>query len=621
MRPNCSEVARKNLSFFYNNAVSKEKSEFKFNAKKIPTLPGCYLYWDKDDTLLYVGKAKNLRKRVSSYFAKKHDNPRTQTLVKHIARIETQTVSSEYEALVLENNLIKQHAPRYNVRLKDDKNFVYLRITKEEYPKLEITRRLIKDGSTYLGPRTSTKAFRNLIRFCQRYFRVNMVKPGQDYYVHQLLDQKDDTPQAYNERIELMKQFLNGRTKAVQDEIKERMMRFAGEKNFEAAAKMRDLLQSIDVSLDKQTVQFADGKDRDFVHFVREGHTAYCVQTVYRDGKLLYVNEIPFRADTTNEDPEVIEQFLVQYYPRVSSPPKEIYLPVLPEAAEEVTRILEEIFGSSVALFVPQKGDKKAALDLAEQNAKQFLRRMQVEEASSGENFAKALPALAKILGIKELRRAECFDISHFSGQDTVASQAVFIDGKPATNQYRKFKVQTLPDGQIDDFAAMEEILLRRFARADDPKFAEKFPDLIIIDGGKGQLSAVMKAVKAASKAKTFPKTFRPTKQIIALAKREEEIFCVGKKEPLILEPDSPELHLLQRIRDEAHRFAITFQRQTRGKTALHSPLDDVPQIGAATKKKLLKTFESLSGIREASDADLLKVINARQLKSLRRHL
>ncbi len=602
---------------------TKEK-KFQFRASKIPTSPGCYLFWDKNEQLLYVGKAKHLRKRVSSYFGKKPLSPRIEIMTSKITKIETRIVGSDMEAMILENNLIKEFQPRFNVRLKDDKNFVYLRITNEDFPKMEITRRLVRDGSTYIGPKTSAKEFRETVRFCQKFFRIKMTKSSLDYYPLVITGGLENDKESYNNNVKMMKQFLRGQTGDVLGVLKEKMQKFAMEKNFEAAAKTRDTIQSIETSTQKQTVQFSDTVNRDFVHFVRHENAVYAVRIAFREGKLLDQNELSFRAEEFLSDNEVVESFLLQFYEKVQEMPSEIYVPVELEDGEKTAQFLSDNFGdgASITILKPQRGEKKIVLDMTAKNAKIFAERKLVEEQSHTENFAKALPRLAEALNLKEVpRRMECFDISHLGGTSTVASQVVFISGEPKKSEYRRFQIQTLPDGKVDDFAAMNEILARRFARKDDKKIAEKFPDLIVIDGGKGQLSSVMKAVARFSKAKSFPKKFRPTKQIIALAKREEEIFLPNKKEPIELPFDDPALKLLQRIRDEAHRFAISFHRSVREKKAIKSVLDDIPGIGGLTKKKLLQTFGSVSGIKKASNQELLKVLNQKQLESLKKNL
>lgn len=602
---------------------TKEK-KFSFRSARIPTDPGCYLFWDKNDQLLYVGKAKHLRKRVSSYFGKKTTSPRIELMTSKIMKIETRTVGSDMEALILENNLIKEFQPRFNVRLKDDKNFVYLRITNEDFPKMEITRRLVRDGSTYIGPKTSAKEFRETVRFCQKFFRIKMTKASLDYYPLVITGGLENDQESYNKNVKMMTQFLRGQTSEVLKILTEKMKKFAVEKNFEAAAKTRDTIQSIEASTRKQTVQFDDNVNRDFVHFVRHENAAYIVRIAFRQGKLLDQNEFSFRAEEFLSDQEILESFLLQFYEKVQEMPSEIFVPVQLDDAEKTAQFLSEHFGNNekMTILIPQRGEKKIVLDMTGKNAKLFTERKLLEEESHAQNFAKALPRLAEALNLKEVpRRMECFDISHLGGTSTVASQVVFISGEPKKSEYRRFTVKTLPDGKVDDFAAMNEILARRFARKDDKKFAEKFPDLIVIDGGKGQLSSVMKAVARFSKAKSFPKNFRPTKQIIALAKREEEIFLPNKKEPIELPFDDPALKLLQRIRDEAHRFAISFHRSVRDKKAIKSVLDDIPLIGGLTKKKLLQAFGSVGEIKKADKKDLLKVLSPKQLESLKKNL
>lgn len=545
-------------------------------------------------------------------------------MVSKIARIEPRVVNSEMEALIMENNLIKEFQPRFNVRLRDDKNFVYLRITNENFPKMEITRRIIRDGSIYIGPKTSVKEFRETVRFCQKFFRVRMTRSSLDYYPHVAAGGFEDDPAEYQKNVDLMIEFLKGKTKPVLQNLQQKMHRFAGEKNFEAAARMRDLIQSVEKSTESQTVQLTDPVNRDFVHFVRDERNAYCVRIAFREGKLLNQNEVVLAAEKDIPDEEVLEGFLMQFYEKVYDAPDEIYLPLKPEDREKIQEFLSsEIFPEhSVKIFVPQRGVKKEVLLIAQKNAKNFAERKKIEALSHAENFSKALPELSEALDLKNSpRRIECFDISHFSGEATVASQVVFIDGEPKKSEYRRFRIKTLEKGKIDDFAAMKEVLSRRFARKDDKRFAEKFPDLIVIDGGKGQLSSVLKGVEEAKKEKIFPRKFSPKKQIIALAKREEQIFRPEKKEPLELPYDSAALKLLQRIRDEAHRFAIGFNRSTRKKQATQSILDTIPGIGNTTRKKLIQKFGSIAGVKQATEKQLREILNEKQFKNLKKNI
>lgn len=762
--------------------MTNAAGEFQLDPQSIPTSPGCYLYYgEKEEDLLYIGKAKNLRKRVSSYFQKKHETLRLQVLVSKIKRIETRVVQNETEALVLENNLIKEHQPRYNVLLRDDKNFVYLRITQEEFPKMEIVRRVIKDGSTYIGPRTATKDFKNLVRFCQKYFRVQMVKESQNYYPHLQAGLLAVSADEYQQRIQTMKQFLQGKTRQVSKELQEKMMQFAAEKKFEAAAKVRDVLELIQGIGEKNSVEFTDLVDRDCFHFVRMSSTAYAVRLVFREGKLLNQNTFEFKAPQNLTDEEVTEQLLLQFAPKIIDPPKEILLPYSLADTEVIESFLKDQYWpeKNVKIIVPQIGEKKKIMDIAQKNAQHFSDTKRLEDLSSSENFSKALPELAEVLNLESPpKRIECYDISHFSGQDTVASMVVFLDGKPATSEYKRFVIKDLPEGKIDDFASMREVLRRRFKRSlvhkermvvsdiemkpvetekewgryheilkteiferyhpeiqynsehedfkkkqnncfffekkgeiigavrldekgktalllrlfalseglqrqglgaeclgvieqwareknlkkillnaqnsvvsfyeksgykkdlwkGDSRFKDteafgklleeqeawELPDLIVIDGGKGQLSVVVKEVK--SLLKDFRNlgqevNFNEKEQIISLAKREEQIFRPDISDPIELSLSSPALKMLQRLRDEAHRFAITHNRARRDKNTIKSVLDEIEGIGPTTKKKLLQAFGSPKGIREASDEELLKVVNQKQFENIRHHL
>ncbi len=593
-----------------------------FTPQAIPQDAGCYMFYDENDDLLYVGKAKNLRKRVSSYFQKTNQKKTTHIMVSKIRRIETHITHSEIEALILENNLVKQYMPRFNIRLRDDKNFVYLRITKEERPKMEITRRRLQDKSTYIGPKTSTKAFKNVVRFCQKFFHVRMVDSAKDYYPDVISGKYDIDTQTYQQNVERMKKFLQGQTKEVEQELVETMMKFASEKNFEAAQNIKETLNALHVSTQNQSVTLDDSMARDFVSCIENGNEAYCVRISFREGRLIDQNEVVLNSPNVFDVSDMYEAFLIQFYETVSDIPREIYIPVILPNEELIQSFLCEISSQSVLVKTPQRGEKKTILDLATKRALHFQKKQELETLSRAENFSKALPELALSLNLeKNLSRIECFDISHFSGDSTVASQVVFLDGTPAPSEYRRFSIKTLSNGKIDDFASMKEVLSRRFARKNDTNFAKKFPDLIVIDGGKGQLSSVWKAVESFLETETFPDDFDPYTQIIALAKKEESIFRPHQKEPLLLPFDSSALKLLQRIRDEAHRFAITYNRKSREKKTYISVLDEIPGIGAKTKKELLKKFESASGVKQASDEQLLLVLSQKQLQSLRKYI
>ncbi len=618
------------------------KNTFKFSARKIPTEAGVYLFWDKNEKLLYVGKSKNLKKRVTSYFQKTKKAVRTDLMVSKISRIETRITNSEMESLILENNLIKEFRPKYNVLLRDDKNFLYLRISNEKIPKLEITRKILRDGAFYVGPKTSAKKFRNTIRFCQKIFQIRTCRlcfsedcqviknpenrkiPCLDFHIKQCSApcSGEISAEDYGCKISEMKKFLRGNTAEILKNLKKKMGTYAENKNFEAAAKTRDLISSIQTSTIKQNVQFDDFLDRDFVHFYRERNRAFFVRIVFRNGKLLDQNEIEFNAPEETTNAEILEKFIIQFYEKVGDAPREIMISEVIEDAAEIENLLSEKFfkGFKISIFVPQKGDKVRVLEMAQKNAKHFAERAKIEKLSQAETFINALPELAKALKIKNLSRIECIDISHFSGTATVGSLVVFENGLPKKSEYRRFKIQSLKVGEINDFAAIAEIVKRRFRPFLHPKEGDKtkhiLPNLFVVDGGKGQLSAALEVF-----ADTKIKKFNPQKQLIALAKREEEVFTVKKKTPLEIDRDSPASKLLQRLRDEAHRFAISFNRSVRDKVATKSILDEIPGIGNATRKKLIKNFGSAIGVKNASEKELKEVLSSTQIKNLKKIL
>jgi len=646
--------------------IEKKTKKFNFVAKNIPTDSGCYLFYDEKSVLLYVGKAKDLRKRVKSYFQKTKKSPKTKLMVSKIFKIETRITNSEVESLILENNLIKEFRPKFNILLRDDKSFLYLRITKEDFPKLEITRRIVKDGSFYVGPKTSAKSFRKTIAFCQKVFRVRDCRlqlvvdnkeltilknpetrkiPCMDYHIKKCSGpcSGEISIEDYQKDVSAMKKFLRGDTKGVLVGLREKMMNFAKDQNFEAAGKIRDLISSIETSTEKQVVQLDSSFEADFIHFYRQNKLAYFVRVLFRNGKFLDQNIVKFSSPAIATDEEMLEKFLIQFYEKVDVVPKNIYIPLEIENKNGVLKF----FGAedaNIQIKIPQKGDKKKILDIAFKNARNEAKKAEIATMSQAENFAKALPNLAKILDLKNPpKRIECYDVSHFSGGFPVASQVVFVDGKPKKSEYRRYHIKSLEKGKVDDFAAMEEVLGRRFAFDKSPKlplsdgldgdvdkeskkktkkkketdkFTKNLPDLVVIDGGKGQLSSVMKVFKKLKIKKFDSKT-----QIISLAKREEQIFRPEVKEPMELDWDEPALKLLQRLRDEAHRFAISFNRSLRQKNATKSVLDEISGIGGVTKKKLMARFESVSGIAKASDEELLEVLNEKQLISLRKFL
>ncbi|MCB9809613.1 excinuclease ABC subunit UvrC [Candidatus Peribacteria bacterium] len=630
------------------------EAPFHYDRTLIPASPGCYLYYDAAGELLYVGKAKHLRKRVSSYFSGTKKSQRIQLMVSKIARIETRIVQSEMEALILENNLIKSCAPKFNVLLRDDKTFLYLRITKDPVPRIMVTRRIVRDGSFYMGPRTNSRALRKTLRLCQQLFGIRTCRlqmttdednrvtvtanperrslPCMDYHIRRCTGPcaGEISVTDYQQRLQQMKQFLRGDTRAVKTTLLEKMQTAVSTQAYEAAAKYRDLLQSIDDTVQRQQVEFTDGITRDFLHYARHedpmGRNVHGVRLSFRGGKLLDQTPLRLTASADTPDEEIITQCLLQFYAAVDELPRELYVPALPEDNEALLDYLQQVTGTPYRchLHVPQKGEKRRILELAQRNAAHAAEKDAIEQQSHSQVFSRAVPSLTAALGLDTPpRRIECYDISHLGGTHTVASQVVFLDGEPQKSQYRRYKIQSLTEGQIDDYQAMYEVLSRRFARLEDRggSFADRTPDLIVIDGGAGQLSRVLDAVRDYGASHPFPEGFNPAEQIIALAKQEEAIYRVGEREPLILGTDHPAVQLLQRVRDEAHRFALSYNRNLRAKAQVKSQLDAVPGIGPQTKKKLLQRFGSVRGVRVAEETALREILTEKQLESLRQML
>ena len=582
--------------------------------KNLPTQPGVYLYRNENDKVIYVGKAKNLRNRVRSYFqsARNHD-PKTRRLVKRIRRIETILVDSEVEALILEANLIKEHRPRYNVFLKDDKSYPYIRITKEPFPQVFVTRRIIKDGSKYLGPYTDVKQLRHIMRTLTKIFPVRSckyllnesviaagkVKLCLDYHIKRcqgpcegLVSEED-----YNAMIRQVEQFLKGRTRELVTELQERMQREAEAMRFEAAARLRDQIELIEnYHFLAQKVELTDLLDRDVVALAQEGEDACGVVFKIRDGKVIGRQHFYLDGVAENSEQEILVNFLQQYYLNPDECPRQILLPAeLGEEQALLEQWLSQRSDQRVEFVVPQIGEKKKLINLCQKNARFLLDELQLQKLQRKDHVPFNVQELQKHLNMERPpRRIEGFDISNIQGKDAVASMVCFVDGRPKKSEYRIFKIRS--KDTPDDFTMIHEAVFRRYKR----QLAENrpLPDLILIDGGKGQLSSAIQALTELGIAV-------PGQPIIGLAKRLEEVFLPGQSEAMNIPKRSSGLKLLQQTRDEAHRFAITHFRKQHKKSTLKSPLDDIPGIGPARKKHLLTTFGSLKRLKEASLEEL----------------
>ncbi len=588
----------------------------------LPKKPGCYLMKDAGGTVIYVGKAVNLRARVRSYFHAHQEHPRTRQLVRHIADIEWIVVGSELEALILEMNLIKRYRPRYNVRLKDDKRYPYIKVHwAEAYPRVTVTRRMAADGSRYFGPYTSVWAVHQTLDALRKifpYLTCNREITGQDsraclYYDIKLCSGPcigAVTQDEYRRMIADLEAFLNGRTEAVVQRLQNEMREAASELRFERAAAIRDQLQAIQKVIERQKVVFPAGyTDSDVIAMARSEREA-CVQVFFiRGGKLIGREYFLMEGADEAPDADVLAGFIKQFYDQSPTVPPQVMLPQEIEEARIIEAWLRDRRGGKkVRMLIPKRGQKRDLVKMAAENAAETLRALQAQWQADAHKQEQALAELQAALGLPAPpNRIECYDISNTQGTAITASMVVFERGVPKKAHYRRFNIRSVR-GAPDDFASMEEALRRRFRRwqtiqesaapgqKSDRSFAA-LPDLLIVDGGKGQLSRAVRVLESFGLAERVP--------VAGLAKREEEIFLPGRARSILLPRKSEGLYLVQRVRDEAHRFAITAHRKRRRKLGLASQLETVPGIGPARRKALLTHFGSIDAIRRASVEEL----------------
>lgn len=596
----------------------------------LPTRPGCYIMKAADGKIIYVGKAINLRNRVRSYFHASVDSSKTAQLVKHIADIETLIVDSELEALILEMNLIKKHKPKYNIRLKDDKRYPYIKVHwGDPFPKVTVTRQMdTKDGGRYFGPYTSVWAVHQTLALLRKifgYLTCDRIITGQDpraclYYDIKLCIAPcigAVSKVEYRAMVDDLCKFLQGRTAPVVARLKAEMLVAAEALQFEKAAAIRDQLLAIERVVEKQKVISTDQVDSDVIAFARDkGDT--CAQVFFiRGGKL--IGRESFMLEGTEEaDPsEIVSQFITQFYEDAAFVPSEVMLPNDIAEVEIVSQWLRDKRGDKVTLSVPRRGAKHELIEMATVNATEALARIQAEREADVSKHVEGLAELQAALQLpRPLARIECFDISHLQGTATVASMVVFTQGVPEKGHYRSFNIRTVVG--IDDFASMREVLRRRFGRwqemhelkvtkekgnAPGKKVDDSFmllPDLLLIDGGKGQLSEAVQVLKEFDLTARVP--------VASLAKQREEIFLPGQLSSIMLPRTSQGLYLVQRVRDEAHRFAITRNRKQRRRIGLASQLDALPGVGPARRRALLKKFGDVDGIRAATVEQLRTV-------------
>lgn len=572
----------------------------------LPNAPGVYIMHDASGKVIYVGKAVILKNRVRSYFRPASQvSPKVRAINAHVASIETIVTASEMEALILECNLIKKYRPRYNIDLKDDKTYPYLKITVgEAYPRMVLTRRVLKDGARYYGPFADAGALRDTMKLIRTMFplrhcrNLNAKRPCLQYHLHRCLAPcTGKVPVSeYRQMVDAVLLLLDGKVTQLEKDLTAKMQQASDNLEFEAAARYRDSLLSLRKLAEKQKATTESG-DRDVVGLAMDD-SGVCVQVFFiRSGKILGRDSFFLDQEIGEPDGEVLGDFLKQYYHENHRPPREIL--VSAELADSDRTLLGQWLSSlcekPVNLLVPQRGLKHDLVLMAVNNAKKNLEERLRRGHASGQTGLDAAEQLQKALGLaKPLERMDCFDISHNQGRETVASMVVFRDGVPSKKDYRRYKLRST-EGKPDDFKSMQEVVYRRYRDLED------LPSLIIIDGGKGQLSSACEVIRGLG---ITPEEV----PVIGLAKREEEIFKEGAHTSILLDKMSPALHLIQHIRDEAHRFAITYHRKRLGKRNLVSVLDHLERLGPKRRAALWKRFGSLDAMRQASVEDLAAV-------------
>ncbi|EPX63689.1 Excinuclease ABC subunit C [Cystobacter fuscus DSM 2262] len=593
------------------------KLEAKLEA--LPTEPGVYLMKDRRGEIIYVGKAINLRNRVRSYFTRTGDARAFVSLLdKFLGDLETVIVHNEKEALLLENELIKKHKPRFNVLLKDDKQYISLRLDRKQfYPRLEVVRRYEKDGARYFGPYSSASAIRETLRVINRFFHLRtctdhvLANRKRPCLLHQI--GRCPAPcvypvpeDEYRKSVDEVVLFLEGKAGELVDGLRARMKQASAELKFEEAARIRDQLRAIERSLERQKVATTDFKDQDVFSFHREGDRLLVYVLYVRQGRLNGGQAFPLGSQEF-PDEELLPSFVNLYYDQGNFVPEEVLMPLDVEEREGLEALLTERKGDRVRVMVPKRGEKRDLVEMAQKNAEQAA----LERRRTKDETENVLRRLQERLGLRRLpRRMECFDISHFQGASIVASQVAATDGEIDKSRYRRYRIKTLE--KQDDFASMHEVITRRLKRGQEE---EDLPDLLVIDGGKGQLASALAAAKdlgvegvdivSLAKSRDLEVHDRDEES----AQSPERVFLPHRKDPIVLRQNSAELYLLTRLRDEAHRFAITFQQKSMRRGNFRSALDDIPGVGATRKKLLLRHFGSLKRVRESTIEELAEVL------------
>ncbi|MEW6701743.1 MAG: excinuclease ABC subunit UvrC [Bacteroidota bacterium] len=590
----------------------------------LPSQPGIYQFLNEKGKVIYVGKAKNLRSRVRSYFKSKVDSPKTAALVAKVFDLQLIVTNSEIEALVLENNLIKDLKPRYNINLKDDKSFPYIRVTNEPFPQIFPTRNIIKDGSKYFGPYTEIKNMKSSLRLMSKIFKIRSCKLDitqeaiekkkfkicLDYHIKKCEGPCEGfvTQAHYYGMVNQIIKVLRGKTDELIDELKSQMESASAKLEFEKAAELRDRIEQLQLYSSKQKVVTNDFVDRDIISAAFEGRDVAATVLNIRSGKLVGKRQLSLSTVEDEEIKQIYSAIIKFYYSEYVEIPQEIVLEVEPADLNSIAEWLNLRANTKFKFIIPQRqSETKSLLTMCKQNAELQLKEIQLQRMKKEGNVPYALSALQRDLRLKRLPHTiECFDISNLQGTDTVASMVVFVDGKPKKGLYRKFIIKTI--NSQDDFASMREVIYRRYSRLLEDN--QPLPDLIMVDGGKGQLSSAIESLD-----KLGIKNY----EIIGLAKRLEEVFLQKEPEAQSIPKTSSSLKLLQHVRDEAHRFAITFHRERRSKRTFTSELLEIKGIGEKVTQKLLTNF-SLDEIKKADETKLAKVIGKAKAKIVTSH-
>ncbi len=585
--------------------------EIRDKLKTLPKTPGVYLMKNAEGTVIYVGKALALKNRVSSYFQNTRKEPKTAALVAEIVDFDYILTQTEIEALILECNMIKRYSPYYNIMLRDDKHYPYIRIDyNEKFPRVCVTRKVKNDGAKYYGPYIAAHILHDVLDTVTRVFPIRTCKkeltgtqtgrPCLNYEMGRCLAPCAGkvSEYEYKRMVDEVADFLQGRYKGLEKQLQEDMKAASENMEYEKAAAIRDRILALHRLFEKQKAGFPDLNDKDVFAVFQNGDEAVVQGMFVRHGELNHTERF-FMKCAGEAEPQVLSHMIKQYYSSVDGIAKQIYVNVMPEEKELIEEWLTQKRGSRVALHVPEKGDNRRLTDMALQNAKEALERRLARIARDYDTTIGALKELQAALGFSApIDRMECYDISNIQGTDSVASMVVFRGGKPEKKSYRRFRIKTVEGA--NDFASMNEVLTRRLKDALQGKQGfDELPSLIIVDGGKGQLSFAYDALCSLG-LEDLP--------LISLAKREEEVFVVGKSDPIILDKKSCALGLLTRIRDEAHRFAITYHRSLRLKKVEDSALLKIPHVGPSRVKALLKAFETVGDIKTASFEDIAAV-------------